>query len=57
MILERAQEEVMKDEKSRDEVIRNDLLNIMITLFAVLTVIGTVGIGVLNLSGFTNIFY
>ena len=56
MILERAQEEVMKDEKSRDEVIRNDLLNIMITLFAVLTVIGTVGIGVLHMSGFTNIF-
>ena len=46
----------MKGEKNKDDVMRNDLLNIMITLFAVLTVIGTVGIGVLHVSGFTNIF-
>ncbi len=46
----------MKDEKSKDEVMRDDLLNIMITVFAVLTVVGSVGIGVLHVSGLTNIF-
>ena len=46
----------MKGEKNKDEVMRDDLLNIMITVFAVLTVVGSVGIGVLHVSGFTNIF-
>ena len=46
----------MKDEKSNDEVMREDLLNIMITVFGVLTVMGTVSIGVLHLTGFTNFF-
>ena len=46
----------MKGEKNKDDVMRNDLLNIMITVFAVLTVIGSVGIGVLHVSGFTSIF-
>jgi hypothetical protein len=46
----------MKDENNKDEVMRDDLLNIMVTVFAILTLMGTLSIGVLHVTGFTNIF-